>query len=169
MGKQSKHEPLTADETALIAKYNEEVEEQKRIDQADLEAKEQLERETEEAKATRSAGKPLTEQQRTLLAQADQRQEAAELALPPSHRNCGLLGCVSSPYLQAKLGYGIVGRPVGDAIGLAGAPTASVTTGSVTYLTWRRVQQDRSALYVCEETVSVRNNRIGGYRFDGNC
>lgn len=102
---------------------------------------------------------------------AEEKQLATEreLILPPSQQNCGLLGCVSSPYLKAKLSPDLIGHPVSEAIGLAGAPDNSVPIGNVTYLTWRRVQRDGSALYACQETVSVRDNRIGGYRFEGNC
>jgi hypothetical protein len=174
--KQNKNEPLTPAETALVTAYQEQIKQEAAILRAERAANDQLKQQTQQARDKRSAGEKLTLAESELLAKADQEEAkrkeqaaAAELRLPPSQPNCGLLGCVSSPFLRAKLGDRVVGRPVSEAVGIAGAPTASVAVGNITYLTWRRMQRDGSALYVCEETVSVRDSQIGGYRFEGNC
>lgn len=86
-------------------------------------------------------------------------------------RSCGLLGCVSSSYLKARLSPAIVGQPVATAIQAAGgAPSSSYTdAGGTEYLTWQRVQQDGGSQYACTESVSARGGIVVGYRFDGHC
>jgi hypothetical protein len=103
-------------------------------------------------------------------------QDDADVSLPPSQQSCGWLGCIASPYTQAKLnpqrnGSGIepVGQAVGYAIATAGVPDASVAVGSVTYMTWRRTQRDGGSIYACEETIAVKAGKIAAYRFAGNC
>ncbi len=85
-------------------------------------------------------------------------------------KRCGLVGCVSSPFLAAKLSPTIIGQPPSAAISRAGAPTDSYSSGGVDYLTWRREQNDPSlGLLACTETVTVTNGTITDYRFDGHC
>lgn len=92
--------------------------------------------------------------------------EADDLALPPSHRSCGLFGCISSPYLRAKLGDA---STVAEAVGLAGAPDSSTAVGSGKFLTWRRTQRFDGGELSCSETIGAIGNRVVSYRFDGNC
>lgn len=92
--------------------------------------------------------------------------EADDLALPPSHRRCGLFGCISSPYLRARLGDAFT---VSAAVATAGAPTSSVDVGSGRFLTWRRTQFFHGGILSCEETIAARGDRIVAYRFEGNC
>lgn len=85
-------------------------------------------------------------------------------------RACGLLACVSSPYLRAKLSPSIIGQPVGAALTSAGAPTNTYRSGDAEHLTWRRTQNDASlGMLACEETVRAEKGRIVSYRFDGHC
>jgi hypothetical protein len=121
------------------AAYQDRINQDAAILRAKRAADDQLKQQTQQARDKRSAGEKLTLTESELLAKADQeeakrkeRAAAAELHLPPSQPSCGLLGCVSSPFLRAKLGDRVVGRPVSEAVGIAGAPTASVAVGNIT-------------------------------------
>ena len=141
--KQIKNEPLTP-ETALVAAYQDRINQDAAILRAKRAADDQLKQQTQQARDKRSAGEKLTLIESELLAKADQEEAkrkeraAAAAQLPPSQPSCGLLGCVSSPFLRAKLGDRVVGRPVSEAVGIAGAPTASVAVGNITYSCGRR-------------------------------
>jgi hypothetical protein len=191
-------EPLSVAETKLVNDHDAYLEEirlagvKRDAEQArEREAVAQTERDIADLRAKRDAGKKLTPQQTARLAKveaddvaakqlAERQKQAAidaqETYLPPSEQNCGLIGCISSPYTQAKLypqrnGSGIdpIGQPTSFAIGKAGVPDATTTVGAVSYLTWRRTQRDGGSMYSCEETIAVKNGKIGGYRFIGNC
>lgn len=83
---------------------------------------------------------------------------------------CGLIGCVSSGYLAARLGPSIVGQPVTRAIGMAGAPDGSYSSGGFDYLTWRRSQQDGSLGQLsCTESIKAQGGTVVDYRSEGNC
>ena len=85
-------------------------------------------------------------------------------------RRCGLLGCISSPYLKAKFDGSIIGQPVSTAIMKAGAPTSTYSNSGTDYLTWRREQRDSSfGLLACEEALVVRDSTVRDYRFQGHC
>ncbi len=84
-------------------------------------------------------------------------------------RSCGLLACVSSGYLAAKLGPDLLGQPVGAALDRAGAPSATFNVAGVDYLSWRRQQQDGGAVYSCEERIQTRGGRVTDYSRSGNC
>lgn len=84
-------------------------------------------------------------------------------------KSCGLLGCVSSPYLAAKLSPAMIGQPVSVAMNAAGAPTQSASDGSTSWYTWRREQQDGGSLYACTETITAVDGKITDYRYDGHC
>lgn len=103
----------------------------------------------------------------------------AHCAAPPRHqqppgvsieRSCGLIGCISSPYLAARIGPGIIGAPVTAAVASAGAPSASYRApdGSET-LTWRREQRDGGMQLACEETITARDGRVATYSARGHC
>jgi len=86
------------------------------------------------------------------------------------NRSCGLIGCLSSPYLAARLSPGIIGGPVSLPVSMAGAPTASYrgADGSET-LTWRREQRDSGMQLACEETVTARGGIVATYSANGHC
>ena len=94
---------------------------------------------------------------------------AAQNNSPYGRRACGLLACISSPYLKAKLTPSMIGSPVSVALREAGAPTSSYRDGDDDHLVWRREQRDGSALYSCEERIVARRGIITSYRFDGHC
>lgn len=86
-------------------------------------------------------------------------------------RSCGLIGCVSSPYLKAKFSPDIIGAPVASAIAAAGAPDSTYTDPSsgISYLTWRRTQQDGGGVLSCQEVLTVKDSIVRNYRYDGHC
>lgn len=94
---------------------------------------------------------------------------AAQNESPYGRRACGLLACISSPYLKAKLSPSMIGSPVSVALRAAGAPTSSYRNGDEDHLVWRREQRDGAALYTCEERVVASKGVVTSYRFDGNC
>lgn len=86
------------------------------------------------------------------------------------NRSCGLLACISSPYLAAKIGPDIIGAPVSLALTRAGAPSASYRGADGTEtLSWRRQQQDGGMQLACEETVTVRGGTVATYSANGHC
>lgn len=89
---------------------------------------------------------------------------------PYGTKSCGLIGCVSSAHLKAKLSPAMIGKPVSAAISAAGAPTSSYSTGGIDYLTWRREQQDPSlGLLACTESITVKDGKVTDYHFEGHC
>lgn len=83
---------------------------------------------------------------------------------------CGLLACISSPYLKAKFSPLMIGRHISEAIALAGSPTSSYKDGAgEEYLTWRRTQEYGGGILACQELLQVRGTMIVDYRYDGHC
>lgn len=88
------------------------------------------------------------------------------------HRGCGLLGCLSSPYLQARGSERLIGQPVEQAIAaLGGAPDSALDIGDTKrVLTWSRVQTDASVgTLSCTETLIEQDGRVTGYSAEGHC
>ncbi len=86
------------------------------------------------------------------------------------NRSCGLIGCLSSPYLAAKLSPGIIGGPVSLPVSMAGAPTSSYRAADGTEtLSWRRQQQDGGMQLACEETVTAKGGIVATYSANGHC
>ena len=97
---------------------------------------------------------------------------AALSACAPSQNGCGLLACITSPYLRAKAGPGIVGMPLPAAIAtMGGAPTSTVESGpGRTFMTWTRTQNDRdTGLLSCNESLEVQAGRVIGWMAQGHC
>ncbi len=88
---------------------------------------------------------------------------------PYGERSCGLLACITSPYLKAKLGPSMIGQPVSAALSAAGAPDSSYSTDGAETLTWRREQAYQGGMLQCSETITARGGVISGYRFNGHC
>lgn len=89
-----------------------------------------------------------------------------------ANTKCGVIGCVSSPYLKAKGGTGLIGQPVAAAMAtMGGAPTSSYqASDGIQTLTWSRVQQDETTgQLACSETLTVKGGLIVGYVADGHC
>lgn len=83
---------------------------------------------------------------------------------------CGLIGCVTSGYLKARLGPEYVGRPVAEAISRAGAPAGHTVAGGDDFYTWERTQSDRGLGQLsCRETITARDGWIVNYSRAGNC
>ncbi len=86
------------------------------------------------------------------------------------NRSCGLIGCMTSPYLAAKIGPGVIGGPVSLPVSIAGAPSASYRAADGTEtLSWRRQQQDGGMQLACEETVTARGGIVATYSANGHC
>ena len=84
---------------------------------------------------------------------------------------CGLLGCVSSPYLQAR-GTNAIGQSVQSAVAqMGGAPDSAIQiNASTSVMTWRRQQYDASlGQLACTETLTAVNGMVLQYSHRGNC
>ena len=89
---------------------------------------------------------------------------------PYGTRSCGLIACISSPYLRAKLDPSVIGQPVSVSISKAGIPDKSFQIQDTLYLSWERIQDSPdTGLLSCTETITVKNAIIQTYRFDGHC
>lgn len=89
----------------------------------------------------------------------------------PAREGCGLIGCVTSPHLQAR-GRSLVGSNVVQAISvMGGAPDSSYDIDARTrMLTWSRRQDDRSlGLLICTETLTVTSGTVVARSERGNC
>jgi hypothetical protein len=86
-------------------------------------------------------------------------------------RSCGLLGCISSPYLHAKGSASLIGMPLASAVAQMGsAPTSSVDLGNgTTLMSWTRTQTDDMGLASCTENLTVKNGMVIDYSGKGNC
>lgn len=97
---------------------------------------------------------------------------AALTACAPPQEGCGLIGCVSSPYLRARGNAGLVGASLASVIAFFGeAPSSSVDIGNgQRVMTWTRSQSDRDMGFLsCSETITVGADRVTGYSRRGNC
>lgn len=94
-------------------------------------------------------------------------------ACAPPHEGCGLIGCITSPYLQARgSAHALIGYPVATAVSvMGGAPTSQVDLGDGTRaMTWTRSQNDRDfGQLSCSETVIIRGTTINQYSRRGHC
>jgi hypothetical protein len=85
-------------------------------------------------------------------------------------RNCGVLGCISSPYLQARMDGSVIGKPIATVIQKMGLPDKTYQDGSVQYLSWVRMTEDAELGEMrCTETVTVQGGTVASYHFNGNC
>lgn len=87
-------------------------------------------------------------------------------------RHCGLIACITSPYLQAKGGSALVGMPVAAAISRMGsAPTSSVDIGNgSTLMSWIRTQSGNDfGTLSCTENITVKNGVVTDYSGQGHC
>ena len=84
---------------------------------------------------------------------------------------CGLIGCITSPYLQAR-GKNLVGADPATAIStMGGAPqTALQIDANTTVLTWSRQQNTPEAGFLaCSETLFFVSGRVARYEKRGHC
>lgn len=85
-------------------------------------------------------------------------------------RRCGLIGCITSPDLKARLSPQIVGRPLSEVIQRMGPPDKTYQDGTNQYLSWVRTNNTADfGTLSCTETVTARASTVVNYRFDGNC
>ena len=86
-------------------------------------------------------------------------------------RQCGLIGCVSSPYLHAKGSTKLIGTPVASAVSQMGsAPTSSVDLGNgTTLMSWTRNQHGDAGMLSCTENVTVKSGTVIDYSGKGHC
>lgn len=85
---------------------------------------------------------------------------------------CGLLACTSSPYVQARGNYGLVGStPMAAMNVMGGAPDSTAPVDAkTTIMTWKRVQQGTEAgTLACAESIAVRDGKIVDYGRRGAC
>lgn len=84
---------------------------------------------------------------------------------------CGLIGCVSSPYLRAR-GQNLIGASISTAIAtMGGAPTSTYDINPTTKVaTWTRQQSDPSFGFLsCSETLTFNDGAVVNYARNGNC
>lgn len=87
-------------------------------------------------------------------------------------RRCGVIACITSPYLAAKGGSQLIGVPVAAAVATMGsAPTSSVDLGNGSMLmSWIKTQDDRDlGLLSCTENLTVKNGLVIDYSGKGHC
>jgi hypothetical protein len=93
-------------------------------------------------------------------------------ACAPPQEGCGLIGCITTPYLRARGTLGLQGAPVSEAIMvMGGAPTSNVDIGNgQRVMTWQRDQNDREFGFLsCSETITTEGQRITQYMRRGHC
>lgn len=87
-------------------------------------------------------------------------------------RQCGVIACITSPYLQAKGGSNVIGLPIAAAISKMGsAPTSSVDLGNgSTLMSWNRTQTSNDfGTLSCTENITVMNGVVTDYSGKGHC
>ena len=84
---------------------------------------------------------------------------------------CGLLGCISSPYLAAR-GKNLVGADVATAVSTMGGTPSGVlqADATTTIMTWARQQNTPDfGLLACSETLYFQSGRVVKYEKRGHC